>query len=68
MSVAEALSPRSPLNAKLDAKSFVQLTVWVLVVLAAWALGKYLLESGKTKAQQMLGKTTASGTSNPFFG
>lgn len=68
MSAAEMLAPRSPLQAKLDGKSFVQLTVWFLVVLAAYALGKMLFSKGSEKLGALTGKTSETGSSNPFFG
>lgn len=68
MAITDFVHPRNPLNAKLDAKSFVQLTVWVMVILGAWMLGKYLLAMLQSKAKQLTGKETATGSSNPFFG
>lgn len=68
MADGSMLSVRSPLNAKLDGKAFVQLTLWFLVVLAAYGLGMYLYNKAKATAGQVAGKTTAAGAANPFFG
>lgn len=68
MADGSMLSVRSPLNARLDGKAFVQLTLWFLVVLAAYGLGLFLYSKAKSTAGQLSGKATSSGATNPFFG
>lgn len=69
MSATEYLAPRNPFTvAKLDGKTFVQLTVWVLVILAAWAIGNWAFTTIKTKVGMVAGKVTTTGTTNPFYG
>lgn len=67
MGAESMLAVRSPLNARLDGKAFVQLTLWFVVVLAALALGKFLFTKAKGTAAQLTGNASAAaGITNPF--
>lgn len=67
MGAESMLSVRSPLNARLDGKAFVQLTLWFVVVLAALALGRYLFGKAQKTAAGLTGAaSTATGLPNPF--
>lgn len=67
MGAESMLKVRNPLQAKLDGVSLVQLTLWVLLVLTAWAIGNWLFTKAKNTAAQATGTMTASGSTNPFF-
>lgn len=69
MGLTGALAPHNPLSKiKLDPKSFVQLTVWIAMVLLAYAAARWAISYGQSKVGQLTGKQSATGSSNPFFG
>ena len=58
----------NPLNVKLSARSFVQLTIWIMVIFAAIALARWGYGFITGAVGRATGAQTQTGSPSLFFG